>query len=91
LLLSVAIVHGTLRITGTGRDDLITLETDGSVTSVLLNHKRARTFANSSFDRIVIDGKNGDDSIRISDDILKPATILGGKGDDFLKGGGGMM
>jgi Ca2+-binding RTX toxin-like protein len=89
MLLSAAIVHRVLQIRGTGHDDQIELQTDGAQTTVLLGHSRARTFDNGAFDSIVINGKNGDDSIRISDDIVKPATILGGKGDDYLKGGGG--
>jgi Ca2+-binding RTX toxin-like protein len=89
MLLSAVIVHRVLQIRGTGHDDQIELQTDGAQTTVVLGDSRARTFDNGAFDSIVIDGKNGDDSIRISDEIVKPATILGGKGDDYLKGGGG--
>jgi Ca2+-binding RTX toxin-like protein len=89
MLLSAAIVHRLLRVAGTGHDDLISLETTGAKTTVVVNQKRERTFANNGFDAILIDGKNGDDSISIDVELVKPSTILGGNGDDILLGGGG--
>ncbi|HEY7088906.1 MAG TPA: calcium-binding protein [Tepidisphaeraceae bacterium] len=89
VLLSAAIVHRTLRIIGTAQDDQIDLQTDGATTTVNLGHGQSRQFSNTDFDNISIDSGKGNDTVAISDDLLNPATIDGGEGDDSLKGGGG--
>src|SRR5207253_2800390 len=43
----------------------------------------------SSVNSIRIYAHGGADTVTISDDVIKDATIYGGRGADYLKGGGG--
>ncbi|QOV87807.1 calcium-binding protein [Humisphaera borealis] len=48
-----------------------------------------RYFALGSVKAIVMNGNGGNDSLTVSDLVLKPVTLNGGAGDDTLRGGGG--
>src|SRR5262245_21991781 len=48
-----------------------------------------RSFAASSVTTIVLDGKGGDDTLRVSESITRRAYLYGGYGADKLYGGGG--
>jgi uncharacterized delta-60 repeat protein len=92
--LAASVVGGVLRVAGTDAADSIVLrERNGRVEVVGL----PGTFDAALFSRVEILGQAGDDRIDLSN-LLKPATVdagagndsvLGGSGDDSLLGGAG--
>ena len=87
---SVTVEGRILKIIGTNNDDEVRVIPYGEYgVKVLLNGKLYGPFALMSFDEIDIYGKDGDDDLQVASSIEKPAIILGGDGDDRLKGGGG--
>jgi CSLREA domain-containing protein len=96
--LGVGVVDGSLIVDGTSADDKIRIvvrgdddcdDDDPARVTVRVNGEVAGRFALSSFQQIVVHGLAGDDHIRISDRIEKPAFLYGDAGDDRLKGGRG--
>jgi hypothetical protein len=86
--------NGALLVTGTSRDDVITLSLNAPALnrlSVDVNGS-ARSFALSGVRSIRVEGGSGDDDIELDQgngQIRVPATLIGGSGDDTLFGGAG--
>jgi Ca2+-binding RTX toxin-like protein len=74
---------GQLKITGTTGVDTIT--DNGTTTTVTLAGSAAVSYASSSFSSFYIDLGAGNDKVTLASS--KPATILGGGGNDTLTGG----
>jgi Ca2+-binding RTX toxin-like protein len=89
VLLSAVIIDRTLLVEGTSTANVIDINTDGTSTTVKFRRSIIGTFANSDFDRINVQALDGNDSVTIGVAVLKPATLDGGDGDDYLLGGGG--
>jgi len=92
----VAIVDGALRITGSNRGDIIRVWQFGDSVGVGVNGIMMMETRASSLKQIVVDGRGGDDDIRLNaggDDFFHgqvsiSGVIIGGGGNDFLVGGG---
>jgi len=78
-----------LVINGTSKLDVITVLRSGSNRTLVLVPLSGinRTFDNSSFDRILINGFEGSDRIILDPFLNKPATINGDAGDDIILSG----
>lgn len=90
-----ATLHGgELRVIGTNRNDTIVVSLhpgDATQLDVSLNGATS-SFAVSAVRRIRVDGRDGNDNIRIDESngkISIPARLSGGKGDDTVVGGSG--
>src|SRR5262245_14281051 len=98
-LLSITLVNGTLRIVGTSSDDRIdVIKTDNPATiaqfgvaiSVRINVGETASFPDDQVQRIEIDARGGNDFVSIErKNDARPATILGGEGNDLLSGSAG--
>lgn len=85
--LSVRLAAGTLLIKGTPRADHITVRQQGESIAIL---GHARRYAVSAVQQIVINGKSGNDVIKLDTGAgAASATIFGGAGNDKLFGGRG--
>src|SRR5205085_6587341 len=88
-LLSVTINNGLLTITGTGKNDIISLfleKKNARMLDVKVN-KTVKAFATSSFSGIFIEGFAGDDQISISEAfgaIANNVTVYGDGGNDSI-------
>lgn len=92
-LLAVAIDGTTMVITGTDGDDTIQLSSDPFLGGLIVNvngeEVRWSNMSLESFDLLQISGLGGNDQILLTDDVLLPAYIDGGDGNDVLQGGMG--
>jgi Ca2+-binding RTX toxin-like protein len=88
VLAAVSLHNGTLTIVGTGGADSISIDQTSSHLNVHFNSS-AFSYSSSSVQRISISAGNGNDSVRLTDAVTKPASIAGGAGNDSLRGGGG--
>lgn len=85
-LSDVAVVGGTLSITGTPGHDRILIGAAGpGMLRVALNGKRLGRFGPVA--RIAVDAGGGNDTVLLGPRIRLPAVIRGGAGDDHLRGG----
>src|SRR3954452_17451653 len=93
VLLTVSLVNGTLTVTGTGQDDLITLVKSGSnihITSDPEGLSLDEPLAQVTRIAVIGNGSNfiGDD-ISIDTVLTQPATITTGGGADAIVSGSG--
>lgn len=86
---SVRVSDDQLRIYGSNKRDVINVKASGEQLQVFINRKLVHTVAQASISGIVIFAGAGNDSVTISPDILLPAEIHGGTGNDTIFGGGG--
>jgi uncharacterized protein YkwD len=86
---SVDLTGGVLTVVGTSSADSILVRPSGSNIQVLSGGAVIRQVAAGSVGKIVVDGGMGDDRIVVANAIKKPAWLYGGKGNDFIRGGGG--
>jgi Ca2+-binding RTX toxin-like protein len=84
----------TLTVTGSRRDDTIalSLESGNAQRIVVTSQTKTFSFNRSSFDAIVVNAGNGDDTISINEangsfTDTEAATLNGESGDDTLEGG----
>ncbi len=85
---AVSLDGGVLKLTGAdGRANTITVNYGGSGYTGTVNDQSA-TFA-GGVNAVSVTGGNGNDTIKISQNVLLPGTIHGGAGDDLIEGGGG--
>ncbi len=78
--------HGTIVVKGTSGSDNIVVSNEGSQVAVTVND-RTKFFSSAAVQQLRIDAGAGDDTVLVQVD--KPATILGGDGNDTLTGGSG--
>lgn len=92
LVTGAGVQEGILYIIGTRKDDdvRVTLTDDGllKVRASFLPGKHTATFSPADIERIIVRLGNGDDSAAIAKDVLLPALLEGGAGDDHLHAGG---
>ena len=88
VLAAVSLHNGTLTITGTSGADSILVDQTAAHLNVHFNSS-AFSFSSSSVNRIFISVGGGNDSVRLGDAVTKRASIIGGSGNDSLRGGGG--
>ncbi|HEX8911095.1 MAG TPA: calcium-binding protein [Humisphaera sp.] len=89
--------HGTLVVKGTSRADVISVSlapADPTAVQVFINDAAtpAYAFRLTEVAAIRIDGGRGNDDLRVVEShgvITAPATIVGGKGHDYIEGGSG--
>ena len=83
--------HGpALIINGTNGNDTIRVVPQGlNAVNVLINGTNHGTYTFSSFQEIIVYGKNGNDDIELVGTINTPAFLFGEAGNDRLKGGNG--
>jgi Ca2+-binding RTX toxin-like protein len=82
--------EGVLSIEGTHKNDKIVVSLAGedlSQLAVKIN-KSTTLFNAAEVTSLVINAGNGNDRVIVADNVLIPAQIFGGKGNDWLTGGG---
>ncbi|HEX5993558.1 MAG TPA: hypothetical protein VFY84_00310, partial [Jiangellales bacterium] len=78
----------TLIVNGSGQDDTIALRLVGGTLRVEINGSVEGNFALSTFSKLEVLLRNGDDRVDIDPGFtVEQATINGGKGNDILNGG----
>ena len=90
-LLSSSLSAGTLTVLGTAAADTITLSLVGGTTIRVTESvgSLVSNFALASVSKIVVKTGAGNDSLTISTNIARPASILGESGNDTLHAGNG--
>jgi uncharacterized protein YkwD len=78
------LTNGVLTIIGNDNANTINVTREGNQIKVL-----GKSFNYSAVQMIVIDGRGGDDTIRVAESIKIPAYLYGGWGNDTIYGGGG--
>src|SRR5207249_1455117 len=88
---TVSLAAGTLSIIGEPGRENIVLSFDAPHAQIVVqdNGNAAGRFASASVTDISITGGSGTNNITIANNVTQSATILGGPGDDILRGGGG--
>lgn len=87
--------HSTLYVWGDNNGNGISVEKSGSNLVVKeykgsgIGYQPIFTVSESSVDQIRMYGYNGADTMTVNDNVTHKVTIYGGKGGDYLKGGGG--
>ena len=79
--------NGQLNAIGTSANDSVTVSKTAAGYLVVING--VSTPINGNVVRVLVDGQAGNDTLRVTDAVLIPATISGGDGGDSLYGGGG--
>jgi pimeloyl-ACP methyl ester carboxylesterase len=87
-MMAVNLADGLLDIAGTDQTDSIGVETVDTYVRVTVNGEKS-LFPAGDVQQINIDGYDGNDIIAIIDDIVIPAMINGGQGNDRIFAGGG--
>lgn len=86
-LLDAELANNTLTITGSGSDDDILVEIQGSKLLLSMSPESFRNqYTLSSVRRIVVDCGDGSDRVTIDSLFTRNVTMLGGGGDDSLTG-----
>ncbi|HEX5102381.1 MAG TPA: hypothetical protein VFV87_01125, partial [Pirellulaceae bacterium] len=88
---AMSLVDGVLTVEGTHKNDQITVCLAGDMGQQLSVRvgKSAQLFELVDVTELHINGNNGNDRIRVGDGVTVSAVIDGGKGNDWLWGGGG--
>jgi uncharacterized delta-60 repeat protein len=87
---SMLLSSGTLLVSGSGQDDIITVSKSGDGKYILANvNGVVNQFSTTSVKGIEVQALGGDDSVSITSAITINSTIFGGDGSDTLSGGGG--
>jgi Ca2+-binding RTX toxin-like protein len=90
-VLAASLLDGVLTIEGTHRSDKISVVLSGEFSDQLrvAVNKSVTFFTLAEVSEIQVFAGKGNDRVHISDDVLLSALIDGGKGNDWLRGGGG--
>ncbi|MEO6436684.1 MAG: hypothetical protein ABIP55_13115, partial [Tepidisphaeraceae bacterium] len=89
-LLASAFIDGeVLKITGNQTADTVTVAPGAAGQTAVTINGATSSFRSAGFSSIRVDASGGNDNVTIAATIMKPATLLGGTGDDSLVGGGG--
>jgi uncharacterized delta-60 repeat protein len=85
------LIGGVLHVVGSNCGDWVFINETAGVISVVAtsNANNPATFASSSVTAINVRTRGGNDVVITSGTVMKPMTIDGGSGNDFLMGGGG--
>src|SRR3954447_8708962 len=90
-VVSARVANGTLTIVGTNRDDHVTLS-QGTEPSRLLvdlgDGAGAQSVDQRSFTNVAAFLRGGNDTFGASSAVLVPITVVGGRGNDTMSGGG---
>src|SRR3954470_21254190 len=91
-LLSASLAGSTLSIVGTPLADIVVLNQDATNVYVSENGAAPQVFPSSQIQQIQIDLGAGNDQVSLqkkngTQRVNRPANVIGGKGDDFLRGG----
>jgi hypothetical protein len=93
VVVGAGVNNGVLQIVGTDSDNLVTVNKQGNgkfrVHADFFSDKNHRLFDSSTIDGIQMWLCGGDDHAAIAGNVNKPASIVGGDGNDLLIGGGG--
>lgn len=89
---SAALAAGVLTVTGDAANDYIALFLDASRTQIVVSNGVQGVIG--QFDRnavgsIAVNAGEGNNVVRVNNDILQPATLTSGAGNDVLYAGGG--
>lgn len=89
---TAALAAGVLTVTGDAANDYIALFLDATQTQIVVSNNAQGVIG--QFDRgavgsIAVNAGEGNNVVRINNDILQPATLTSGAGNDVLYAGGG--
>ena len=89
-LLSVSFAAGIVRVIGTAGNDAITVDADGGVARLVVqDNASVRRFNTADVQMVLIDGRDGDDTISLTPAVTLPSQVYGEGGNDRLNGGAG--
>ncbi len=83
------VLDGTLRIFGTQDADTIQISSAAGVTTITGAGPTTLEFDEDDFDGILVYALRGNDAVTVGDEVWRSVTIVGGYGDDTLRGGSG--
>jgi Ca2+-binding RTX toxin-like protein len=86
---NVAIENGFLGFRGTNGDDVMKVEHIGYQYKLTLNGRFAFIDDNGPLRGVIVDGRAGNDQITIDSSVRVLTGVLGGKGNDTIRGGNG--
>ncbi len=88
---SIMLRRGVLEVLGGVEDNDIDISLNAAGDQILVTKdtQPVQTFALAGVRMISVDGDDGDDVITVDADIVLPAHLSGGDGDDEITGGGG--
>jgi uncharacterized delta-60 repeat protein len=91
LTVGTLLIDGVLHVVGGNSSDIVLIGQMGStiVVCATFNDDNPETFTASSVNSINVRTKGGNDIVITTGSVMKPMTIDGGSGNDFLMGGGG--
>jgi uncharacterized delta-60 repeat protein len=82
------LINGKLALTATAGNDTVSVTKNGSGQVVITNNGTPYTVT-GAVTSIVLDGGNGNDTLKVSTAFTIPATLIGGAGNDTVRGGNG--
>src|SRR3954468_16229618 len=88
-MITIVVQDGILGIRGTKLDDTIAIARAGNQFQLDYNGQRTLINAPNNMRALVIDGWDGNDDIRVADNVGVLTIVVGGKGNDYIKGGYG--
>jgi uncharacterized protein GlcG (DUF336 family) len=82
---------GVLSIQAATGGDVLSLKRNSATNKLVLSEHGTplAQFASGKVGNIVMTGSDGDDQLTIATNVLQPATLSGGAGNDVLRAGGG--
>jgi Ca2+-binding RTX toxin-like protein len=88
-LLSSSLTSGVLSVVGSSSNNTIAISIASGKIRVAESGLANKDYSLSSIKKIVVDAKDGNDKVTVSDAVNKNCELRGGKGNDSLRGGGG--
>src|SRR5689334_20313362 len=86
---NIAFANGYMGFRGTNGDDVMKVEHIGSQYKLTLNGRYAFVDDVGPLKGVVLDGRAGNDDITIDPSVTALVGVLGGKGNDTIRGGSG--
>jgi Ca2+-binding RTX toxin-like protein len=90
VLLSSVLKSGVLSVTGNSSNNTITLSLVRGKIRVAESGLASKDYTTASITKILVNAKEGNDTVTVSSSITKNCEIQGGKGNDTIRGGGGV-